>query len=103
VKFNSDDNGFEYLAGVALSSFDGLPSELRMVRIPAQDYAVFVHRGHVSAIRETMKAIWNEYLPQSALKVADATEFERYGSSFDPRSDPRSGNGEIEIFIPIQT
>ncbi|MGZ5178814.1 MAG: AraC family transcriptional regulator, partial [Burkholderiales bacterium] len=29
VKFNSDNDGFEYLAGVAVSSFEGLPREFR--------------------------------------------------------------------------
>jgi len=98
VKFNSDNNGFEYLAGIAVSTFEGLPGEFRTSRIPPQTYAVFIHRGHIATIRETMKAIWNEYLPQSGLTVMDAPEYERYGSSFDPRT----GNGEVEIFIPIQ-
>lgn len=98
VKFNSDTEGFEYLAGVGVACFEGLPPEFRTERIPAQSYAVFTHRGHVSAIRETMKAIWNEYLPESGLKVVDAPDFERYGAAFDPQT----GNGEVEIFIPIQ-
>jgi AraC family transcriptional regulator len=98
VKFNSDNDGFEYLAGVAVSSFEGL-DEFRTARIPAQTYAVFTHRGHISTIRETMKAIWNEYLPQSGLKLIDAPEYESYGRiSFDPRT----GNGNVDIFIPIQ-
>jgi AraC family transcriptional regulator len=99
VKINSDNDGFEYLAGVGVSSFENLPRELRTERIPAQTYAVFTHRGHISTIRETMKAIWSEYLPQSGLVVVDAPDYERYGAAFDPRS----GNGDVEIFIPIQT
>lgn len=99
VKFNSDDDGFEYLAGVAVSSFDGLPAEFRTIRIPPCTYAIFTHRGNVSTIRETMAAIWNEYLPHSGLKVADAPDFESYGRLFDPAT----GNGEVDIFIPIET
>ena len=98
VKFNADNDGFEYLAGVAVSSFEGLPAEFRTERIPEQTYAVFTHHGHISAIRETMKAIWNNYLPQSGLTLVDAPEFE----SYDNRFDPRSGNGDVEIFIPVQ-
>jgi len=99
AKLNSDNDGFEYLAGVALSGFEGLPQDFRTERIPAQTYAVFTHRGHISTIRETMKAIWNDYLPQSGLTLVDAPEFERYDSgSFYPRT----GNGDVEIFIPIQ-
>ena len=98
VKINADNDGFEYLAGVAVSSFEGLPAELRTERIPAQTYAVFVHHGHISTIRETMKAIWNDYLPQTGLTLVDAPEFE----SYDNRFDPRTGNGDVEIFIPVQ-
>jgi AraC family transcriptional regulator len=98
VKFNSDSDGFEYLAGVAVSTFEGLPSEFRTERIPAQTYAVFTHRGHVSGMHETMKAIWHDYLPTSGLTVVDAPEYERYGSSFDPQT----GNGDVDVFIPIQ-
>ncbi len=99
VKLNSDNDGFEYLAGVAVSAFEGLPREFRAVRIPPQTYAVFIHRGHISTIRETMKAIWSQYLPQSGLTPTDAPEFERYDIR---RFDPRTGNGEVDIFIPIQ-
>jgi len=98
VKSNSDNDGFEYLAGVAVSSFEGLPQEFRTQRIPTQTYAVFTHHGHISAIRETMKAIWNEYLPKSGLKLVDAPEYERYGRSFDPGT----GKGDVEIFIPVE-
>ncbi|HEV3153250.1 MAG TPA: GyrI-like domain-containing protein [Candidatus Baltobacteraceae bacterium] len=98
VKSNSDGDGFEYLAGVSVTSFDGVPQEFRTLRIPAQTYAVFMHRGHISTIRETMKAIWNAYIPQSGLKPVDAPDYESYSRLFDPKT----GNGQVEIFIPIQ-
>lgn len=98
VKMNADEDSFEYLAGVGVSSFDGIPKEFRTERIPAQTYAVFVHRGHVSTIRETMKAIWNEYLPSSGLQLADSPEYERYGPLFTPAT----GMGDVEVFIPIK-
>jgi len=97
VIFNNDDEGFEYLAGVALSAFDGVPDEFTTFRVPAQTYAVFVHHGHISAIKETMKAIWTNRLPESGLKPLDAPSYERYGPSFDPRT----GNGDVEIFMPV--
>jgi len=36
---------------------------------------------------------------QSTYKAADAPNFERYG----PESDPRSGNGGLEIWIPMKS
>jgi AraC family transcriptional regulator len=98
VKLNPDNDGFEYLAGVRVSSFDGLPAEFRTARIPAATYAIFVHRGDISTIRNTLHAIWDHYLPQSGLRLADSPEFESYGPSFNTVT----GSGEVEIFIPIE-
>ncbi len=98
VKLNPDNDGFEYLAGVRVSSFDGLPGEMRTTRLPIATYAVFVHRGDISAIRNTLHAIWDHYLPQSGLKLADSPEFESYG----PQFNTITGDGEVEIYIPIE-
>jgi AraC family transcriptional regulator len=98
VKFNSDSDGFDYMAGLEVISLDGLPNDLRGVRIPQQKYAVFVHRGHISTIRSTMHAIWSDALPKSGLEPVDSPEFERYGDDFDPSN----GNGNVEIFIPLK-
>jgi AraC family transcriptional regulator len=68
------------------------------VRIPAQKYAVFTHAEHVSTIRRTVTTIWNKWLPESGLEVADAPSFERYGQTFDPRT----GMGGFEVWVPIK-
>ncbi|BCG89121.1 AraC family transcriptional regulator [Mesorhizobium sp. 113-3-9] len=96
---NGDDAGnFDYVAGVEVTDFSDLPRELSRVRIPAQKYAVFAHREHISTIRRTVNTIWNKWLPASGHEIADAPEFERYGPEFDPRS----GNGGLEIWVPIK-
>jgi AraC family transcriptional regulator len=71
---------------------------LSRIRLPAQRPAVFSHRGHISTIRSTVYTIWNKWLPESGLAVADAPDFERY----DDRFDPKSGSGVVEICIPIK-
>jgi AraC family transcriptional regulator len=99
VRHNSDDEGnFDYIAGVEVANFSQLSAELSRVRIPAQRYAVFSHRDHVSTIRRTIMTIWNKWLPESGHGVADAPDFERYGEEFDPRT----GTGGLEIWIPIK-
>jgi AraC family transcriptional regulator len=98
VKLNPDNDGFEYLAGVRVSSFDGLSPEMRTARIPAATYAVFSHRGDISTIRNTLHGIWDHYLPQSGLRLADSPEFESYGPSFNTVT----GEGVVEIYIPIE-
>jgi AraC family transcriptional regulator len=96
---NTDDAGsFEYICGVEVSDFSDLPEELSRIRLPAQRHAVFSHRGHISTIRSTVYTIWNKWLPESGLAVADAPDFERY----DDRFDPKSGSGVVEICIPIK-
>ena len=98
VRYNSDDNGLDYLCGVEVGEFSQLPPELSRVRVPANRYAVFTHYGHISAIRSTWSTIWSKWLPKSGHQIADAPDFERY----DARFDPRTGNGAVEIWVPLK-
>src|SRR5467141_4106221 len=96
---NGDDAGnFDYIAGVEVPDFSDLPREFSRVRIPEQRYAVFTHRDHISNVRRTINTIWNHWLPASRLKAADAPNFERYDENFDPLT----GNGGLEIWIPVK-
>ena len=96
---NGDDAGnFDYIAGVEVADFSDLPRRFSRVRIPEQRYAVFTHAGHVASIRLTVNTIWNQWLPASGLKAADAPNFERYGETFDPAT----GNGGFEIWVPVR-
>ena len=96
---NGDDSGnFDYIAGVEVSDFSDLPREFSRVRIPEQRYAVFTHAEHISTVRRTINTVWNHWLPTSGLKAADAPNFERYDETFDPAT----GNGGLEIWIPVR-
>ena len=96
---NGDDAGnFDYIAGVEVSDLSDLPREFAKVRIPEQRYAVFTHGDHISTIRRTVNTIWNHWLPASGLKAADAPSFERYDENFDPRT----GDGGLEIWVPVK-
>ncbi len=95
---NGDDSGFDYIAGVEVADFSDLPREFARVRIPEQKYAVFTHSEHISAIRRTIITIWNHWLPISGMKAADAPSFERYDEQFDPGT----GNGGLEIWVPVR-
>jgi AraC family transcriptional regulator len=96
---NGDDSGnFDYIAGVEVSDFSDLPREFSRVRIPEQKYAVFTHSEHISTIRRTVNTIWNHWLPVSGMKAADAPNFERYDEKFDPAT----GEGGLEIWIPVK-
>ncbi|MEO8685209.1 MAG: AraC family transcriptional regulator [Devosia sp.] len=97
---NTDDTcAFDYIAVVEVKDFSDLAPELVHLRIPQQRYAVFSHRGHISAMRRTAYTIWAHYLPQSTLEPIDAPNFERYGDQYDPQT----GNGTVEVWVPIRS
>ena len=93
-----EDNSFDYIAGVEVKSFSDLPEGFTTIRLPARRYAVFTHRSHVSSIPATMAAIWRDWLPSSGHRFADAPSFERY----DQRFNPRTGDGEVELWLPLE-
>jgi len=104
VIYNLSKTGdFAYLAGVEVSSAADVPDDFNVVRIPDVSYAVFPHAGHVSNLKETISAIWNEWLPASGLRPTRADEempaiIEQYGEGFDPAT----GAGDIEIWVPLK-
>jgi AraC family transcriptional regulator len=95
---NDDAGGFDYVAAVEVTDFSGLPPDFNRIRIPEQRYAVFTHAGHVSTTRGTFTAIFNDWLPVSGYRMADAPLFERY----DERFDIRTGDGGFEIWVPVR-
>jgi AraC family transcriptional regulator len=92
------DGKIDYLCGVEVTTAEGQPSELLLLRLDAQDYAVFTHRGPVAAIGDTMSAIWRDWLPQSGREPAFAPTFERYDEWFNPAT----GSGEVDIWLPLK-
>ncbi len=51
VCWNMDGKGgLDYMAGVEVSSFDGMPAELTQFTLAPQRYAVFPHTAHISMI-----------------------------------------------------
>jgi len=99
VCYNADDEGgMDYLSGVEVADFSSLPPEFARLRLAPQRYAVFFHAQHISAVRSTWNAIWNEWLPASGHRAADAPLFERY----DQRFNPHTGNGGVELWVPLE-
>lgn len=109
VWYNVDGatQAMDHLCAVEVSSADNLPSDFTTLRVVPHRYAVFVHPGHVSTISRTVGAIFHSWLPASGHEHSSGAEpsnnealafFERYGENFDPRT----GEGDIEIWIPIK-
>ena len=94
---------FDYTAGVELSPGAGLPPHLDVIIIPALNYAVFVHTGHVSGLKQTIDAIWRDWQPNfpNAIKSPRPgipSLLERYSETFKHKT----GEGEVEVWVPIQ-
>ena len=92
------DGGFDYICAVEVSAFSTMPAEWVRIAIPAHRYAVFEHLGHVSTIQNTYSAIWDEWLPAHQLTSSDAPSIERHKETFDPRT----GNGGVDLWIPVE-
>ena len=93
-----EDCSFGYLAGVEVSPTADLDEGMGYIDVPAQRYAVFDHKGHISTMRRTAYSIWAQYLPNSALVPTGGPSFERYGAEHDPQT----GHGLVEVWTPIR-
>jgi len=95
---NANAERFDYMTAVEIRSKENLPVGFTSLELPAGHYAVFLHTGHVSAIPQTICAIWDKWLPASGLSAAPSPCYERYTEEFNPNT----GFGGMEIWIPIQ-
>jgi AraC family transcriptional regulator len=93
-----EDGRFDYVCGVAVTRADDMPAGVSTVRIPSANYLVFRHTGHVSGISATWRAIMDDWLPASGVRMGSGHCFERYGSDFDGER----GEGVVEIWIPVE-
>ena len=99
----SDGESIEYLSGVEVRGFAGVPSSFTVVSLAPARYAVFPHRDHVLKLSQTIDAVFSEWLPESAYGAGGDPEtpafIERYGEEFDPRT----GMGGMEVWVPLKS
>ena len=92
-------HGIRYLTGIEVSGRLPLPGDLSQISIPAHRFAVFTHSGDVSTLHDTIDQIWRRWLPESGHEAEPgAAFFERYGDDFDPRT----GTGNVEIWVAVK-
>ncbi len=92
-----DDGCFDYGCGVQVNASSTPPKGMTLLKLPAQQYAVFKHDEHVSTIRGTYDTIWNRALPEHGWTMPHQPGLERH----DPSFDPLTGHGGITIWIPV--
>jgi AraC family transcriptional regulator len=89
------DNGFDYW--IAAASTKECPAEFEKLDIPAAQWAVFEIVGAMpKAIHDGVEYIFNEWLPSSGYRHAEAPEMEWYSAGDMSSSDYRS-----EIWVPV--
>lgn len=94
-----DGEDVQYLC--ALPAGCGLQAggDLAELALPAMRVAQFAHKGHVSGIGATTRAIFDEGLRKAGLRPLGPVDLiERYGSDFDPRS----GFGTVGLWVPVE-
>jgi AraC family transcriptional regulator len=91
---------FEYFTTVEISGAGLLPKEFETTRIPARRFARFTHRGHISTIRSTIGAIYEQWPPRLGRTSTGNFGFIEY---YGPDFDPVRGEGTVEIWLPVET
>lgn len=90
---------FTEVAGLEVSSFDGLPETFVRKRIPGGRYAVFTHRGTLGMLPQTFSYIWGTWFLSTKEELDAREDFELYDHRFLGYDHPDS---EIDLYIPVQ-
>lgn len=88
---------FEYMPSVEVETFEGLNETLGRMRVPEATYAVFVHQGPLTGIRNTIQAAHGWLAANGEWEDGQTPDFERYGPAFDAAT-----GADTEIWLPIK-
>ncbi len=98
VRALDDQGNFDYGCASEVTARAEAPAGLKRLRLAPQLYAVFTHRGHVSALDGSYGAVWDVWMPNSGdCAPVTAPSLERHLPAFDPRT----GDGGVEIWVPV--
>lgn len=88
---------FEYYAGIESEYSSNVPQGFKTIDIPANDYAVFTHRGPVDMIESTYNQIYRNWLPFSEYRPTMDFDILVLDSRFLGRDE----KNEVDILIPV--
>ena len=86
-----------YLAGVAVREVTDVPEGMVSRTVAAGTFAVFIHRGPIKTIGNTIREIYRIWLPPSGYRHADVADVELYDRRFCADSD----DSEMEYWISV--
>lgn len=94
------DTPFDKWAAVEVAEFSEVPEGMETLALENGPYAVFVHRGPVSAAPQTFGYIYGTWLPAS---VYEADNRRAHFAVMGEKYAPESPDSEEEIWVPVQT
>ena len=94
----SDGYFCDYLCCQEIGPSAELPAEFTTLDLPARRWARIAHSGHISTIRSTVHAIYDQWLPGSGERQAEGASFVEY---YGPQFNAASGLGTCEIWIGL--
>lgn len=86
-----EDGAFDYWI-----ASENAAERMEALDLPACDYAVFDHAGHISSIGDTWDSIFNTWAPSADRKLAAGPEFELYAADFNPETP-----GGVAVWMPL--
>jgi AraC family transcriptional regulator len=89
---------FTKYAMIETSEFESIPVGMETRVLVGGLYAVFKHKGLVSAFPKTAQYIFGEWLPNSTYELDQREHFEVLGAKYRNNDE----NSEEEVWIPIK-
>lgn len=95
----NNDVIFSEVAGVEVSSFDGVEKPFVRKIIPGGRYAVFTHRGTLRMLNQSFNYIWGTWFLATDEEIDSRKDFEMYDERFLGYDNP---NSETDLYIPVK-
>lgn len=94
----SHPHELQYIAGVRVNAATEVPDGMSARTVDSGAFAVFVHRGPIDLIGETVHEIYRVWLPQSDYEHAGIVDVELYDERFNCEGD----DSEMEYWISVK-
>ena len=99
IVVEGDGNFCTYMCGMEITPSAELPPEFVAIDVPARRWARFPHQGHISTLRSTVGALYEQWLPNSGEEQAEDVSFLEY---YGPDFNGKTGYGTTEIWIGLK-
>lgn len=93
-----DADVVDYACAAVINASARPPRGMSRIEVPAREYAVFEHQGHITTIATTYAAIWDVWSAASLPIEEAGLCLERHKPTFNPST----GLGGVEIWVPLQ-